>query len=188
VTKRLAHMDEVAKHFGFDPEKLEGNVEYQKECFYKVFPQRIGKQTTFEWLISCLRDGKDQVTPRDLIDLLNNARHEQLQLLKMEKRPQHTLIEERALRSALDALSRDKRDKYLRAEFPHLQDDILVFRGGYSDYPEPCLERKLGAQWRVKAENLRSIGFLKFDSKKAIWKVPIMWRKGLDIRRGRAEL
>lgn len=188
VTKRLAHMDVVAIHFGFNPEKLEGDAEYQRECFYKIFPQKVGKQTTFERLISCLRDGKDQVTPRDLVDLLNSARNEQLQILKMEKKTQQTLIGERALKEALDVLSKDKRDKYLRAEFPHLQADILAFRGGYSDYPEVCLEKKLGDQWRVKAESLRSIGFLKFDSKKAIWKVPIIWRRGLDVRRGRAKL
>ncbi|MBI4322765.1 MAG: hypothetical protein HY596_00650 [Candidatus Omnitrophica bacterium] len=186
VTKRLGHMKQIASFFDIDPEKLEGNAEYQRECFYKVFPAKIGKQSTFEWLVSSLKDGKDQTTPRDLIDLLNNARNEQLQILKMEKCEQKTLIEERALRRAFDVLSKDKRDKYLFAEFPHLQDDILLFRGGYSDYAEASIEKKLGGDWRIKVENLRSIGFLKFDAKKAIWKVPIIWRKGLDVRRGRA--
>jgi hypothetical protein len=72
------------------------------------------------------------------------------------------------------------------AEFPHLKEDILIFRGGYSDYAETGLQRRLGQSWRSKADTLKSIGFLRFDPKKAIWKIPVIWRRGLDIRRGKA--
>ena len=186
VTKRLASMEHVAGVYGLNPELIDGNADYQRECFYKVFPAKIGKQPTFEWLISSLRDGKDEVTPRDLIELLNNARNRQLETFKIDKRLQQTLIEEQALRDALVDLSKDKRDRFLFAEFPNLRDDISAFRGGFSDYAEDDLKRKLGDEWKQKAEDLRAIGFLKFDGKKAIWKIPVIWRKGLDIRRGRS--
>jgi hypothetical protein len=184
VSKRLANMPAVALKYGLDPNQVDGDASYQKKVFYSLFPQRIGKQETFDWLLGHLRDGKNQVTPRDLIDALNNARNSQLRIFQTEKKAHDLLIQKAALQEAVEQLSKDKREKYLNAEFPHLQSAISSFQGGRSDYSEKALEQKLGAEWRKVVEDLKSIGFLAFDGKKAIWKIPVIWRKGLDIRRG----
>jgi hypothetical protein len=47
------------------------------------------------------------------------------------------------------------------------------------------MEAKFGKEWRQIAEDFKSIGLMRFDGKKVMWKIPIVWRKGLDVRRGR---
>jgi hypothetical protein len=116
VTKRLAAMKYISGFFHFDVKQVDTNPEYQHRVFYQVFPPKVGKQPTFEWLIASLRDGKDQVTPRDLIDLINHARNNQLKKFRLEKKQQNYLIEEQALKDALASLSENKRDRYLFAE------------------------------------------------------------------------
>jgi hypothetical protein len=186
VAKRLSNIPRVASYFQFRPKDVDGNREYQVNIFYTIFPKRIGRQATLEWLITQLRDGNGQVTPRDVIDTLNVSRTKQLRLFETKKEVPKHFIEEEALRAALDEISHDKRDKFLFAEFPHLQDDIRLFQGGYSNYDSVALETLLGSEYRKKVDRLRAIGFLGFDKKKALWKVPLIWRKGLEITRGKA--
>jgi len=188
VAKRLSNMPRFASHFHFRPEVIDGNREYQAEVFYQIFPKRIGRQATFEWLLSQLRDGNGQVTPRDVIDTVNVARTKQVMLFETKKEVARHFIEEEALRTALDEISHDKRDKFLFAEFPHLEDDIRLFQGGYSNYDSKTLESLLGSEYKKKVDRLRAIGFLEFDKKKSLWKVPVIWRKGLEITRGSARV
>jgi hypothetical protein len=124
VAKRLASMPVIAPYYGFDAAKIDLDEDYRHEVFSQVFPKKIGKQHAWDWLMSSLADGKNTVTPRDVIDTLNHARNRQLRILDVSRKSQHTLIEEEALKDALSDLSRDKRDKYLSAEFPHLREHI----------------------------------------------------------------
>jgi hypothetical protein len=75
----------------------------------------------------------------------------------------------------------------LFAEFPHLKEYIIKFENGHAEHDVKSLEQILGKEYLKRIEELKSIGFLKHIPKSAVYRIPIIWRKGLNIKRGSAE-
>ncbi|MDZ4242475.1 MAG: hypothetical protein U1D99_06600, partial [Candidatus Omnitrophota bacterium] len=93
----------------------------------------------------------------------------------------------KSLKSALEQLSVEKRNKILMAEFPHKRDSILKLEGGYSIHSSQSLEKLFGADWKVVTNDLISIGLIKHDPKKGYYRIPKIWIKGLRITQGQAK-
>ena len=184
IVKRLSAMPQIQEYYNIESSKLE-KIGYCEQCFYKVFPSKIGKYSTWDWIMNMLSDGKEIVTPRDVIDLLNIAKAIEFKQFSTNKEDKEFLITKKSLVEALDSLSQDKKDKYLMAEFPHMKDSILKLEGKYSIYNSKSLEELFGLNWNKIVADFVSIGLLKHDAKKGWYRIPKIWIKGLKIIQGK---
>lgn len=186
IVKRISANEALSRFYAIDPTKINSDKIYRETVFYKFFPQKIGKTSTLDWLCSNCADSNNTITPRDIIDFFKFAKAEQFKKFKLNPQDQEHFITADIFKIALEELSKRKKTTYLFAEFPHLKDYIIKFEGGHADYTAESLQKLLGDKWQAVIEELKSIGFIKFVPKKAIYKIPVIWRKGLSIKRGRA--
>jgi hypothetical protein len=193
VVKRLFANRALQQELGVDIQRIEASAQYRSEVFYLVFPQKVHRgerqSPTLKWIYTRCADGRGVVTPRDVLDLLIRAKQKQQDICSSN--PAGTseyVISPTALQYGLGELSRRKRDTYLRAEFPHLWPYIEKLTGGKTEYTEQALKRVFGTDWKVRAEDLISIGILERATRRGAraFIVPFLYRKGLDVTQGRA--
>jgi hypothetical protein len=185
LMKRIAALGAFERHYSIDKALIDSDKEYREKIFYTIFPKKIGKMATMDWVYANCADSNNIVTPRDIIDFFNFAKAEQLKQVKLSPKSQEHLIEAEVFKKALDELSRHKRDTFLYAEFPHLKEQFLKFEGNQSEYDLASLTELIGSNPSKTIDDLKSIGFLKYVPKSATYKVPVIWRKGLSIRRAK---
>lgn len=186
IVKRLYANPTASGYFQIDQKKIDTDAAYREECFNYALPPKIGKLGTLDWIVSSCADSNGIVSPRDVIDLLNFAKAIQYKEFHLNKCPHEHLISADALKEGFELLSQQKRHKYLRAEFPHMWDNIGRLEGGYSIHNAQSLENAFGSKWATITADLVSVGLFKHDPKKAVYKIPKLWLKGLRITQGRA--
>ncbi|MDP3948703.1 MAG: hypothetical protein Q8Q17_02000, partial [bacterium] len=193
IAKRLFANTQVAINLKVDPEQLNASLEYRKEALYKVFPKKVftgAKQSdTLRWIYHHTADANEVVTPRDVIILLTRAIQHQINIAHSDPSgTQSFLISSQAIIYGLEELSKEKKDVYLRAEFPHLWSNIEKFIGGKAIYSKSSLQALLGKNWESVATDLMSIGLLKKSAgtRENTYTIPFLYRDGLEITQGRA--
>jgi hypothetical protein len=155
-----------------------------------VFPKQVNsgqrKPTTYRWIIGRITDGEGNMTPRDLISLVENARS--IQLDKWETKGNEDsvnyLIGPEALTEAWQIVSQDKIKTQLFAEYKNLRDYVQKFRKSKAEHNESSLEELLGDDWRKIISSLEFIGFIQKRSN--TWKIPLLYRPGLEVAQGKA--
>lgn len=187
IYKRVFADNLLRSALSIDSGKADNDASYRENCLYTVLPPHVhgGKTKTMDWLYSHCRDGKDAVTPRDLIDLLRFSQKEQCTLLAENHVVPPTILSPSALRNGFLHMSKDKGITYLRAEFPHFWEQIQRFEGQKAEHDSRSLRRLLGANWERTADNLRAIGFLRHNAAKNTYTVPFLYRPCLSVRQGR---
>jgi hypothetical protein len=193
VVKRICANQEIVDYLGIDKERAEASAEYRERVFYSVFPPKVhqgSKQSpTLRWIYGRCADGRGVVTPRDVLELLIRAKQRQQDVCSGDPGGNSDwIIGPGALIYGLEELSKRKRDTILKAEFPHLWQDIEKLVGGRTEYDEDALARVLGNDWKRVRDDLVSIGlFGKVRRRGAThYTIPIMYRKALEMTRGRA--
>lgn len=166
-----------------------------EQLFYRLFPGKVDqaerKPTSWNWIMSRIRDGNDVKPPRNLIDLANLAREEQI---RAETRASTTMISGNALiaadslRGAHERLSTQRVEDTLLAESAADTARLIErFRKSKSEHNLDTLSSTLGLkdeELQAAIRQLIEIGFL--ESLRSSWKVPMLYRDGLDIRQGKA--
>ncbi|HBP1902412.1 TPA: hypothetical protein ACH1R9_003433 [Pseudomonas aeruginosa] len=174
---------------------VDGQGLADEELFYTIFPRKVDqaerKPTTLKWVMSRIRDGSDVRPPRNLIDLVEFARQEQL---RAESRTPYQLnsatplIGSESIRSAQTRLSNQRVLDTLFAEAgPEISRQIEKFRRAKAEHNESSLANILGqtdAELHNTIRNLVSIGFL--EELRNTWKVPMLYRDGLEVTQGKA--
>lgn len=193
VVRRIAAKTEVARYVRIDARRLERELNYQREVFYRVFPATVHsgpkQSNTLHWIYTHTMDGLGVVTPRDVILLLARARQHQLDLCTQDPAGVSThLIGPKAIQYGLAELSKAKRDTYLRAEFPHFWDAINRLRGGKTEYTASAIRRQLGVRDDELIDDLCGIGVLQklVRRSETTYKVPFLYKDGLELTQGRA--
>jgi hypothetical protein len=163
-------------------------------AFGKVFPDKIsqGKKqsTTWNWIISRIRDGNGVIAPRNLIELVEKARESQLRCearSPREYRDTIALIEPESVRRAHRALSLTRVQDTLLAEAADLAPLIERFRDKKAEQNLASLSVLLAVpeqDVRVKVKPLVEIGFL--EESGTTFKVPMLYREGMSITQGKA--
>lgn len=194
LVKRIFADEGMATYLKVDRERLDASQDYRLESFYKVFPRTVHsgeKQSeTLHWIYTRASDGRDVVTPRDVLDLITRAKQQQQDEFNAALTGQSPwLIGPKAIIHGLEELSRRKRDTYLRAEFPHLWDHIKKFEGGKTEYDPASLHSLLGKNWEKIVADLVAIGVLgkKGRGREITYWFPYIYRKGLSLTQGRAQ-
>jgi hypothetical protein len=169
-------------------------TETNEQLYAAVFPSQIDagerKPTSWNWIMSRIRDGNHVKPPRNLIDLVMKAREAQIR--REERDPREfanglPVIEADAIRRALSRLSAERVEDTLLAEAGDAAPMIERFRGAKSEHDVASLATLLGVtldQLPSAAKALIEIGFL--EQVGATYKVPLLYRDGLEIVQGKA--
>ena len=164
--------------------------ERQSIIFKLVKPQiDTGKSNpdSIGWVINHLKDGKGRFTPRDFLSVFDKARNEQLRRYRNgHDKDIDYLISPNAIRTAIELLSKEKLETELYAEYPKYKSWIEKFKGHKAEHSEQTLEAILGTQWKSRKTKLVEIGFI--EEKGKSYKIPYLYRPGLDIKQGKEEL
>lgn len=165
-----------------------------REIFARIFPEKVdnrgGQSYTFEWVMERIRDAQWVRPPRNLIDIVGMAIEEQLRKEEREARdfaPSLPMIEPESLREALTRLSERRVQDTLISETGDVATLVEKFRDRKTEHNEDSLRELLGVSQGDLSEAIQSlieIGFLqKFPSS---YKVPFLYRYGLNMREGKA--
>jgi hypothetical protein len=194
LVKRIFTNKDVISYLGVNKERLDASAEYRSEVFYKIFPSTvkrgINQSATLRWIYNRCSDGRNVVTPRDVLDLLIRAIQKQQDECNANAEGYSKyIIGPSALQYGLQELSKRKKLTYLQAEFPHLWQYIEKFTGGKTEYDETSIKKALGKDWKTIIEDLVSIGFLSsktIQGQGSVYKVPFLYRHGLQMTQGKA--
>jgi hypothetical protein len=169
--------------------------------FDALFPAQVEagsrRPPTLKWMLSRIRDGQDVKPPRNLIDLVKKTQEEQLRREDREAHefvPGQPLFEPEAIKDAQTRLSKDRVVDTLLAESGQLQEIIEKFRGGKAEYNHEAIQKRLGwgshpdgeAATAVAIRELMDMGFLERIRESETFKIPMLYRDGLDITQGKA--
>jgi hypothetical protein len=194
VVRRLAASEALRAYLKIDADRLAASPEYQKWIFYQVFPETVhskpNQSPTLKWIYAHTKDGRDVVTPRDVIDLLTKAKQRQQD--DFQNDPTGTsdwIIGSAAILYGHTELSKRKKDTYLKAEFPHFWPHIEKFVKGKTEYSELAIRKLLGRNSESLIKDLLGIGLLsETKAKGERWfKIPFLYREGLELTQGKAE-
>ena len=154
IIRRLLHNNSIATAYRIDPAQVLASEQKQWEFFHRIFPTHVedgrGKHKTFEWMLDSIRDGTGRATPRELIHLLSSARDAQVKrlLIGINEPPGETLFESEALKQSLEDVSRERLNKTLYAEYPHLREHINSLERNRPRQTAKALAKK----WEISEE------------------------------------
>lgn len=174
---------------------LAANDLTDEALFYRLMPDKVDpaerKPTSWNWIMSRIRDGNNTKPPRNLIDLVTRAREAQLRAESRMPRsftPEGPLLESLALRAGLSALSTARVEDTLLAEGgAYVAAMIEKFRRSKAEHNRDSISETLGitgATLDAAIKQLVEIGLL--EELKSTWKVPMLYRDGLGITQGKA--
>jgi hypothetical protein len=166
----------------------------REELFDAVFPDQVDpgekRPTTWNWMLTRISDGNGIRPPRNLIDLATKAHEAQQRREAREDRefaPGEALIAGDALKRGLEALSSERVQDTLLAEAGNYANTINLFRDGKAEHNLASLATILGIPEDgalTAAKPLIDIGFLEQAGES--FKVPMLYRDGLNITQGKA--
>jgi hypothetical protein len=194
LTRRVLDNPGVLEVIGLeDPSSVDSHEARLKLLEDLIFPDQVDhglrKPTTWNWILSRIRDGQEIRPPRNLIDLVDFAREAQLREDEREKAEWEgpPLINRDAIKRGLSRLSAARLEDTLMAEYPHLQVYFDQFRGAKAEQNEESLAEQLGLlapDLDEAIDALTTSGFLERTG--TTLKVPMLYRDGLGITQGKA--
>lgn len=192
--KRLLQSDTLCSWLNINRAAVLNEISLQERLTDRIFPDKIdtGKNPrTFAWICGRLQDGREQATPRELIQFCSALRTQQLQRLEkaVAPPPEELLFERASFKAALIPVSQNRLTNTIYAEYSSFKPWIEALRGKKSLQSAETLS----AIWNVhigegnsRADLLAKIGlFRRSDSSDGIfYEVPILYRSALQIIRG----
>ncbi len=197
IVSRALQNEKIRNKYNVDPIGILSDYGKQVDFYYSMFPKQVDvgeKQSdTFNWIKSRVRDGLNNVAPREIIHFYN----ESISKEKMEQDIGNDAVEEpnivsrMAIKNATVEVSRVRTEQTLFAEYADLKKYILKLEGQKAENTLESLrtiwETDAGVTESI-ANQLAEIGF--FESKAAktegIYKIPFMYRFYLEVSQGKA--
>lgn len=188
ILERFLFNELVQDKYGMTKNDLR-DEELRQALFFSIFPQQIDvglkKPDSWNWILNRIRDGNNIRTPRDLHSLVLNAAKKQQEMLNIGGDDYSSeLISSPAVKAGLTVMSKDKVRTTLIAENPKLENVIRAFTKGKAEHNEESLTSLLGENWEKAINDLERIGLVEKVGEG--WKIPLLYRDGLDITQGAA--
>lgn len=148
------------------------------------------KPTTWNWIMSRIRDGNHVKPPRNLVDLITKAKEAQLRREDREARTYKSglpVIESDSLKRALSRLSEERVEDTLLAEAGDAAGLIEKFKNQKSEHNRLSLSQLLGVDGNELDDAIRrleEVGFLEETGQ--TFKVPMLYRDGMKMIQGKA--
>jgi hypothetical protein len=189
IVNRVYASSVLRNYFDVDSERLKKSQQYRSQALNKIFPEKIRRGTnqsqTLDWIYKHCEDANGVVTPRDVIDLITFAKRSQQDAFHSNPTEMSLLLSPPSILYGHRQMSEKKKETYLKAEFDHFWKDIEKFENKKAEHDEQSMQQILGEGWKNIAKDLRSIGFLKFNSRSNTYTIPFLYRHCLRIRQGK---
>lgn len=198
VMRRLFSNTPILGHYKLNKEVVLADVHQQKDAFYRIFPHQVvlgeRRPSAFGWMLTRTSDGTKQTAPRELIQLLNQARDEQLRNMEIGASDISggELFGGSAIKKALDGVSHQRLNQTIYPEYPALKPFIEKLE---SQKAEQTYET-LAVLWKISPEETQAItarlvdiGFFEkrgSGDSLTFW-IPFLYRPALKITQGSAE-
>ncbi len=192
LIRRLLNNPVLLAFYNTQESACRDDIEQQRKLFEAVFPVSLpseGKEIpTFEWIIQYISDGNGAFTPREMIQVLNEAKEAQIELLELgNKLPEGKLFSAGAFQRALGKVSKAKFERTLLAENPDMGDNLLRFRSANPIVTAEWIAENLKDSEGKNIEDtenyalkLADIGFLKKIGQNQ-WYIPYLYQYSLGI-------
>jgi hypothetical protein len=192
IARRLLHNPSVADHDDVVASTVLSNSKKQLELLARILPSMSSDPALshpLDWMISRLRDGSGQATPREFIHFLVQAREIQLSRLEVgvAEPTEETLFHPLAFTIALRDVSTSRFDQTLCQEYPQWKSRMTRLKGEkahlhLSDLAEIWHEPREKAM--TIAENLVEIGFFEPSDSTSdpVFSIPHLYRPVLGLR------
>lgn len=197
IISRALRNPTILEQYDVNPEEVLSDYDKQVQLFYQMFPGQVDvgeKQSdTFNWIKSRIRDGLNNVAPRELIHFYNEsvAHERKEQEIGNNAIEVPNIISKQAIKNASYEVSKVRTEQTIFAEYASLKAYIMALNGSKAEHN---LE-SLSSVWAVDntealriSSELADIGF--FDSRAArvegIFKIPFIYRFYLEISQGKA--
>lgn len=188
LEKRLANSGAFLGVIGWDSSA-------GQSLFSRIFPDQIDvgdrKPSARNWIMTRIQDGKGIRPPRNLLDLAIKARENQIRREQRKTRGpidcRTPLIEADSVRDGQKQLSQIRVDDTLLAEAGPLAAHISKFKDGKSEHSLETALDVLGVaeeDGKIIVAALVEMGFL--EELKETYKIPMLFREGLNITQGKA--
>lgn len=161
--------------------------------FSSLFPSHMDpaqkRNKVWNWMLSRTRDGNDNIQPRNLIDLAQFAKEEQLRREKFTtSHKTFPLIGPEAIKRAFSRLSKRRVGDTMIAEVgQEVMACIEGLRNGKSEHNDESLAQAFGVATTHVTDFIRvlvEMGFL--EKVEGYYRVPMLYREGLNITQGKA--
>jgi hypothetical protein len=191
VINRLMKNEQLVRHYECDVSDILKDIDKQTKIFYQMFPSEIAKEDrckTFDWILTRTRDAKGNDSPREIIQLLNEAIKQEISSLEIGNNYAQgkQLISINSLKKALAIVSKTKIESVVFAEYPGLKWAISALINEKSMIPVDELSRLWDRNRRNAkkiANELVEIGFLarKGSKDKPTYEIPFIYRPYLNM-------
>lgn len=197
ILRRVLSNEILNQYLGIDKDEILSDSAKQNQLFSRIFPDQVElgqkKASTFDWMVGRCADASGNTVPRELIQLLNSIRAEEIRRLERGESvaPGKKLFDRSIFKLALHRVSETRLNTYLFAEYPAERSFIEKLIGEKTEQtPE-----NLSSIWGIsreeainKAQELAKIGLFQIRGTRVeptFW-VPFLYRDGLSLVQGRA--
>jgi hypothetical protein len=197
IVSRALGNSSLIDQYQVDKNIVLSDYEKQVEFYYKMLPRQVDigeKQSdSFNWIKSRIRDGLNNVAPREIIHYYNEslAQERKEQELGNDSVEGTNMLSRQAIKNASLEVSKVRTEQTIFAEYADLKPYILALENSKAEHTLESLSTvwKLDpSETSVIANELAAIGF--FESKTAksegLFKVPFLYRFYLEISQGKA--
>lgn len=195
IIKRILENDFLVNKWSLNKKSILSNSEEQEILYYKVFPNQVDpgqrKPNTFNWMLSRIKDGLGIIAPRELIQLINEAKKIQINELEIGNSTNvvsNELIGRKAIKDGLEEVSKKRLEQTIYAEYYHLKEYIELLEGQKA---EQTIE-SLTTIFECKDEDIKkivddlvSIGI--FEKRANTYWTPFIYRPTLKLVQGRED-
>ncbi|MGZ8947359.1 MAG: P-loop ATPase, Sll1717 family [Methylococcaceae bacterium] len=197
IISRALNNIKIINHYSFDKNLILSDYNKQVECYYEMFPEQIDigekQSSTFDWIKNRVRDGLNNVTPRELIHFYNESiiNEQREQSIGNNSVVEPNLVSRQSIRNATKEVSKVRTEQTIFAEYPELKKYIIGLENSKAEHNITTLSEIWGITERECediATRLAEIGLFEYRTAKTekIYKIPFLYRPYLEISQGKA--
>lgn len=196
ISRALNNADIISKYSINKSETL-SQYSKQEELYYKILPKQVEigeKQSdTFNWIKSRVKDGLNNVAPRELIHFYNESIKNEIKSIEIgnSQSEEPNIVSRQSIKSAAAEVSKVRTEQTLFAEYNEFKEYILKLENAKAEHNLETLSSIWNTSQK-QAENiatkLAEIGFFEAKSAKVdkLFKIPFLYRPYLSIVQGKA--
>jgi len=196
AAKRIVENRVLLSRLNMEKTSVLSSDERQSSLFHSVFPAHIDSssltQTTFDWILAHIRDGRGYMAPRDLVGIMNEARVAEIHSLEIgeDRLPEdlQALISPVSIREAMALVSEQHLIFTLINEYPETRGWIESLRDGNAILAHADFTQVWGVEMDEVEKRVRllaEIGLLQTEtlstSGEPVYSVPLLYRPALGM-------
>ncbi|MBP7902205.1 MAG: hypothetical protein KA015_05260 [Spirochaetes bacterium] len=195
IVRRFYQNDSIRQFLKIDKDYDKLSYKEKEKIFYRIFPDRIelgtNKPTTFNWILSRVKDGLGVIAPREIVHLINSIKDAEIRRLELDfkSNKEQSLFDRSSFVKGLDVVSATKLNQTIYAEYPKFKCYIDLLKNQHSEHTINSLSqiwKTSKNKTKIISEELHKIGiFEKRGTRESpkYW-IPFIYRPVLNSIQG----